>query len=132
LAGWYHWVLPGTILFTIALAALLPASQGRLRGAFILVVLSFLGMLVCGLMRHGGATADQNPAFRYTHLGSQLLFALGIVNLASVLAFRVLLPPMHLSPPPILRDTIAGVAYIVVALVLLSHHGTDVGGIIAT
>jgi small-conductance mechanosensitive channel/CRP-like cAMP-binding protein len=127
----YHWAIVGCLIATLVLAVLAPASHGRLRAAGLMIVLSFLGMLVCGYMRYEDLAAT-SAGYRYVHFVSQLIFILALVNLVGVLLFRVLLPPIHLSPPPILRDALFGLAYIIAALTLLSHHGMDVGGIIAT
>ena len=49
-----------------------------------------------------------------------------------MLFFRVLLAPAGMQPPPILRDTLLGISYVIVALTLLSRHGVDLTGIVAT
>jgi small-conductance mechanosensitive channel/CRP-like cAMP-binding protein len=61
-----------------------------------------------------------------------MLLSIAIINIVGVILFRLLLAQLHLEPPPILRDTIVGFAYIVVAFVLLSHDNGDLSGIVAT
>jgi small-conductance mechanosensitive channel len=89
-------------------------------------------MLICGLLPHHQPPDWSASGYRYVHFGSQLLFAMAVINLAGSLLFRVLLPLVRLQPPPILRDTILGLAYIAAALTLLARHGVDLSGIVAT
>ena len=80
-------------------------------------------MLICGFMIHHRALDSSAAGYRYVHFASQLLFSIAIVNLAGILLFRVILAPIHFEPAPILRDTLLGLSYVVVALTLLSRHG---------
>lgn len=128
----YHWVLLGCVVLAFVLARLAPVARLRMRATLILIAASFLGMLGCGLLLHSETLAQDAAEYRYLHFSSQLLFALAVVNLAGVLLFRVLLPPIRLAPAPILRDTLLGVAYVVVVLTLLSSHGADISGIVVT
>ena len=89
-------------------------------------------MLICGFMIHHRALDSSAAGYRYVHFASQLLFSIAIVNLAGILLFRVILAPIHFEPAPILRDTLLGLSYVVVALTLLSRHGVDLSGIVAT
>jgi small-conductance mechanosensitive channel/CRP-like cAMP-binding protein len=132
MGGHYHWVLVGLLALAFPLAAWSRAERSRVRGAVMLIGASFLGTLVCALLLHRHVLNQQAAPFRYVHFGAQLLFAIATINLAGVFLFRVLLQPVRLSPPPILRDTLLGAAYIVAALILLGRHGVDLGGIIAT
>jgi small-conductance mechanosensitive channel/CRP-like cAMP-binding protein len=129
--GNYHWVLLGCVLGGILLSALAPASAPRLRGAIILTLLSLPGLLLCGWMLGRGA-GEALATYRWVHFVSLMLLAVGIINLASVFLFRVLLKAVRVQPAPILRDTLIGITYVVVALMLLSHQGVELSGIIAT
>jgi small-conductance mechanosensitive channel len=132
MGGHYHWVLIGSLCIGFLLAAIVPVARLRLRVSVFLLVASFIAMLICGLLLHHGVDGLTVSGFRYAHFTSQLLFSIAFINLLSVLLFRVLLAPIHLEPAPILRDTLLGLAYIVVALTLLGRHGVDLSGIVAT
>ncbi len=131
MSGYYHWVLLGTILAAMILRAAVPSAAGRCRAAAVLALLSWPGILICGLLLHYGTPAS-HPGYRWLHFASQWALAIAIVSLAGVMVFRVLLEAVHLEAPPILRDAIVGVAYILVALSLLSHHDVNLTGIVAT
>jgi len=132
MAGHYHWVMLAVIAATFMLGTVAPLARKRLRATVLLFIASFVIMLVCGLLLYRGILDDASAGFRYAHFASQLLLAIGIINLAGVLLFRVLLAPVGLQPAPILRDTLLGVAYVIVALTLLARHGVDLSGIVAT
>jgi small-conductance mechanosensitive channel/CRP-like cAMP-binding protein len=132
MSGRYHWVLLGLIVSTFLLGAIAPTARPRLRATLVFLTGSFVAMLVCAWMLHTGTTDESTSTYRYLHFVSQLLLAIGGINLASVLLFRVLLAPAGMQPPPILRDTLLGISYVIVALTLLSRHGVDLTGIVAT
>lgn len=132
MGGHYHWVVGANIAAAFILAAIVPTARLRVRAAVFLMGVSFLGMLLCGLLLNRHWLDDATAGFRAIHFCSQLLFSIAVINLASVFLFRVLLPPIRLQLPPILRDTILGLAFIVAALTLLSRHGVDLSGIVAT
>lgn len=132
MSGRYHWVLLGLIVSTFLLGAVAPLARQRLRATVLIFVGSLAGMLACGWMLYGGLSEETAAGYRYVHFASQLLLGIGVVNLASVLLFRVLLTPAGLQPPPILRDTILAVCYVMVCLTLLGRHGVNLAGIVAT
>ncbi len=131
MAGQYHWVLLASIAAAFALTAAVPQSRRRLRVAIVLVALSAVGMLLCGFLLDRGVS-DGAAGYRGVHFVSQLLLATSVVNLAGVFIFRVALGAVRLRPAPILHDTLLGVAYVVAALILLSRHGVNLSGIVAT
>jgi small-conductance mechanosensitive channel len=132
MGGRYHWVLLVAVVLALILAPLAPAARLRLRAAVLLIGGSFAAMLACAYLLHNGTLDASAAGYRYVHFGSQILFAIAIINLLGVLLFRVLLEPINLQAAPILRDTLLGIAYIVVALTLLGRHGVDLSGIVAT
>ena len=130
--GSYAGVLGGLVLCAMLLGVIAPSARKRLRAAVLMVILSFVGMLVCGLMLHQGMLDESAAGYRWAHFASQLCLALSVINLAGVLLFRVLLPPLRLEPAPILRDSLLGLGYIAVAITLLARHGVNLSGIVAT
>jgi small-conductance mechanosensitive channel/CRP-like cAMP-binding protein len=131
MGGEYHWVLLGVVLGAFLLAQIVPGARARMRGSVIMSLLSLLGLLCCALML-GDGMETRNVAFRLVHFASQMLLAIAVTNMIGVFIFRVVLAQLHLEPPPILRDTVVGVAYIAIAFVLLSRHQVDLSGIVAT
>ena len=132
MGGHYHWVLLGSVITAFLLGAIVPPARLRLRASLLLIVASFVAMLLCGLVLHRGTLDSTTAGVRYLHFGSQLLFSIAVINLAGIFLFRVLLSSIRMEPAPILRDTLLGVAYIIVAIALLSRHGVDLSGIVAT
>jgi small-conductance mechanosensitive channel/CRP-like cAMP-binding protein len=131
MGGFYPWILLATVLVIGFLRALLPSAAGRLRAAGLMAILSLPGLLICAsLLQRGVAPAD--PSYRWLHFASIWFLAVSLISVAGVLIFRLVLPAIRLPAPPILRDTLLGIAYIVVAISLLSRHEVDVSGIIAT
>jgi small-conductance mechanosensitive channel/CRP-like cAMP-binding protein len=133
MGGEYHWVLLGVVLFAFFLAQIVPGARARMRGSVVMALLSLIGLLFCALMLQRGMEGrGGNVAYRWIHFTAQMLLSAAIINLIGVFIFRVLLAQLHLEPPPILRDAIVGVAYIAIALALLSRHNVDLSGIVAT
>jgi len=139
MGGEYHWVLLGIVLVAFLFAQIVPSARARMRGSVVMALLSLLGLLFCALMlEHGMETRGgidargENIAYRLVHFTSQMLLAIAVINLIGVFVFRVVLAQLRLEPPPILRDTVVGVAYIAIAFALLSRHNVDLTGIVAT
>jgi small-conductance mechanosensitive channel/CRP-like cAMP-binding protein len=130
--GSYAWFLFGLVACALLLGVIVPSARRRLRAAVLMVLLSLIGMLVCGLLLHRGVLDESAAGYRWIHFASQLCLALSVINLAGVLLFRVLLPPLRVEPAPILRDTLLGLGYIAVAITLLARHGVNLSGIVAT
>jgi small-conductance mechanosensitive channel/CRP-like cAMP-binding protein len=131
MGGQYHWVLVCLIAVAFGLTTLTAQSRLRLRAVVFLICVSFLGTLACALMVYRGMETNA-AGVRYIHFAAQLLFSIAVINLASIVLFQVVLAGVHLQPAPILRDTILGLSYIIVALTLLGRHGVDLSGIVAT
>jgi small-conductance mechanosensitive channel/CRP-like cAMP-binding protein len=131
MSGHYYWVLLACVVASQVLAALVPAAKGRLNSATALTLLSLPGLLICGILLAHGQSGSSH-LYRWIHFVSLLVLSLGIINLVSVLMFRVLLQAMRVHVAPILRDALVGLAYIVTLLMLMSRHGVELGEIIAT
>lgn len=131
MSGYYHWVLAGSLIVSGVLWLMLPSAARRLRITIAVITVSFIAMLACAwMLRHD---VDPNDAsYRWLHFAAQWLLGIALINLTGILIFRVLLVIIRLNAPPILRDTILGIAYIVVAISLLSRHQVNLSGIIAT
>jgi small-conductance mechanosensitive channel/CRP-like cAMP-binding protein len=70
-------------------------------------------------------------AFKWTRWAARIFQWLAIINIAAVFIFELLLAPLRLKPPRIMRDLLLALAYVVVGITILSRD-TDLTGIIAT
>ncbi len=129
--GALHWVALGFILAAVVLYCVVPSERVRIRTSVFLFALSLAGLLAAGALLSFGATPDYF-AYRSVRWVALLLHGIAFVNLASVFLFDVALYSVRLRPPRILRDLLLAIAYIAVALTLLSRNGFDLTGIVAT
>jgi small-conductance mechanosensitive channel/CRP-like cAMP-binding protein len=106
----------------LVLRVLVPASErGRVK-AGIFFAGSYLASLVALSVFH---PAVAGPAHHdWARLLSLLLFSFAVVIVAGLLLFDVVLVRRHV--PPILRDLMQGLAYLVTALVVLARSEIDV------
>ena len=132
MGGHYHWVMVGGIVLACLLGAVAPQARARLRATVVLTLLSMIVMLVCAWLAYRHVQDTSAAGYRYLHFAAQLLYSIGTINLIGVLLFRILLASIKFTPAPILRDTLLGLSYVIVALTLLSRHGVDLSGIVAT
>jgi small-conductance mechanosensitive channel len=130
--GVFPWVVVIFIGGALGLLALKPNERVRIRNGLFLFALSFCGLLGVGALASHGI--DWNyPAYRWLDWAASVCLWLAIVNVASVLVFEVVLDPLRLKPPRIMRDLLLAVAYVVAFVVLLSVAGkVDLTGIVAT
>ncbi len=126
----YHWIFPGVLLAALALYLGLPRERYRVRATVFLFALSVSGLMAGSLLLSFGL--GQHPAFLALRGIARFLEAVAIFNLASVFVFCVAMPAIHLRTPRIMQDLIAGIAYLVIGLVVLSDSGVDLRGIVAT
>ncbi|OLE52002.1 MAG: hypothetical protein AUG51_20065 [Acidobacteria bacterium 13_1_20CM_3_53_8] len=131
--GYYHWLALSFVVAAFALAALVPQERVRIRRSVLLFALSFVGLLIAGaLYLPGFDYAHQNAGYRWVDWVALFIEAVAITTVASVLLFDVMLGAIHLTPPRILRDLLIALAYIIIAISLLSRSGVDLTGIVAT
>ena len=127
----FQWYPFAAIVYALLLGAVAPTARRRLRAAVILISLFTVGLLLCALMLSQGLT-DNAIAYRWIHFAAQLAFVVAIINLAGVTIFSLGLNALHIHPAPILRDVVLGLAYVIAFILLLSRHGVNLSGIIAT
>jgi small-conductance mechanosensitive channel/CRP-like cAMP-binding protein len=128
--GAFHWLIVGFIVATALLSYLQPAERLRIRNSLILFGLAIAGLVAAGAILSTSAGAG---TIYLTLRGAALfMLAVAIINVVSVFVFAVVLRPAHLEPPHIAQDLLLGLAYIVIAIILLSHSGVDLRGIVAT
>ena len=130
MAGSFHWVLLGFVLAALALQAVRPRERARVRAAAFLFGLACVGLLIGSAMLY--FVPENHVAFVSVRGISRFLEAVAIINLAGVFLFAVALSAIRLDAPRILQDLLSGIAYVVVALIVLSGSGIDLRGIVAT
>jgi small-conductance mechanosensitive channel/CRP-like cAMP-binding protein len=126
----YHWVVIGFLVSAGVLTVWSPEGRKRIAGATTIFGLSVVGMLVAAAVATWGGR--DTTAYKWIRPIALLLEGMAIINLAGVLLFRVALRAIRLEPPPIVRDLLLAIAYIVLLLGLLSHAGVNLTGIVAT
>ena len=128
--GTFHWVIVGVLLASTLLSATRPRERGRVRAAAFLFGLSLIGLLTGATLLSLGLA--NHPAYVTTRGIARFLEAVAIVNLTGVFIFAVALPAVRLEAPRIMQDLLVGIAYVVIALFVLSDSGIDLRGIVAT
>jgi small-conductance mechanosensitive channel/CRP-like cAMP-binding protein len=132
LGRFFLWFVIAFVVSAFTLSALRPFERQRIRNGLILFLVSFAGLLIVGMLAVYGV-GPTNSLSRWLRWASLLCQALAIVNLASVLLFEVVLDPLRLRPPRIMRDLLLAFAYVIAAITLLSNVGkVDLSGIVAT
>ena len=129
--GGLYWLVLGFIVAAAVLFILAPAERREIRAAVILFALSFAGLLAASAVVYFGSGME-SFGFRFLRFVSLFIVSIATINLASVLIFSVIMPPLRLSLPRILRDLLVALCYIVAIITLLSHSGVDIAGVVAT
>ncbi|MBA3768271.1 MAG: mechanosensitive ion channel, partial [Acidobacteria bacterium] len=127
----FYWLVLGFVVVALALFVYLPVERGRIRNAMLLFALSLVGLLAAATLLSLGMAAE-SAAYRWVRWSALFVESIAIINLVSVLVFDVGLEAARLKPPRIMRDLLSALAYIVVAINLLSRSGVDLTGIVAT
>ena len=129
--GLLLWVILIFIIVALGLMALRPKERVRLRNSLFLFAIALAVLFVIGLL--ADYQNHDSREYRWAVWASLICLYLAIVNVASVLLFEVVLDPLRLRPPRILRDLLLAVTYVVVVIVLLLKVGkVDLSGIVAT
>lgn len=126
----FPWVV---LVFVVAAVVLLfsrPEERMRIRKALLLFALSVVAFLIAAALLSYGVS-QTSLAFKWMRWAARLFQWFAIINIAAVFVFELLLEPLRVKPPRIMRDLLLAFAYIVVAITVLSRD-TDLTGIIAT
>ena len=123
-------LLGAFVLISVILLAITPAERVRIRNGLVLFVFSFAGLVVLAILHSRGLSSD-NPVHHWLRWATLLLLGFAYVNVLSVLVFEVLLSPLRLRPPRIMRDLLVALAYIVIGITILSKD-VNLSGIVAT
>ena len=128
--GFLPWTVLVFVVSALALYTFRLAERARIRSAILLFIFSVIAIALAAMVvSFGGAPAGY--AHKWLTWAWRLSLAIAFVNVASVFIFEVLLSTLHLKPPRILRDLLVALAYVVVAIAILSRD-VDITGIVAT
>jgi len=121
----------GVVAGTLVLYVFVRDERPRIRTALALFLLAFAGILAAVGIRYADGKATGIP---YVCLSRVSLFLAGVstINLIRIVIFPVALRWIRLEPPPIAQDLLVGLAYVAIAILILSRSGIDLHGIIAT
>jgi small-conductance mechanosensitive channel/CRP-like cAMP-binding protein len=125
------WSLVAFLLVGCFLYYYVRRERGHIRAALLFYGLSFAGILVSTEILRFGAS-ESGLAYRCVNQIALILGGIAFVKLAAVFVFAVVLRPARLEPPPIAQDLLLALAYLTVGIIVLSHSGVDVRGIVAT
>jgi small-conductance mechanosensitive channel/CRP-like cAMP-binding protein len=126
----FPWLVIGFIVIASVLLFAKPEERMRIRTALLLFALSLIVFLLAAALLSFGVP-EKSLTFKWTRWAARIFQWLAIVNVAAVLLFELLLGPLRLKPPRIMRDLLLALAYVIVAITILSRD-TDLTGIIAT
>jgi small-conductance mechanosensitive channel/CRP-like cAMP-binding protein len=126
----FPWLMLVFVVIAFFLLWSKPEERMRVRTALLLFALS-LGVFLTAAALLSFGVPQTNSVFRWTRWAARIFQWLAIVNVAAVLIFELLLAPLRLKPPRIMRDLLLALAYVVVGITELSQV-TDLTGIIAT
>lgn len=126
----FPWVVLVFIVAGLILLFSKPQERMRIRTALLLFALSLIAFLIAATLLSYGVP-QPSLAFKWTRWAARIFQWFAIVNVAAAFVFELLLDPLRLKPPRIMRDLLLALAYIVVAITILSRD-TDLTGIVAT
>lgn len=97
----------------------------RTLGGFTFALLLLFGSVVVSFLK---LASDTNPLY----WAGLMLGGAAMVNLLALLAFNIILKPLHQTVPRIVRDLLVAAGYCAVGLTLLSRAGLSFSGLITT
>lgn len=129
LGGGLIWLVVIFCGAAVLLATALPLDRTRVRASVALFFISLLLLAIAAVVP--GSHAD-NVYFLSLSIAALFSMSAAIVTIGGVVVFDLLLSAAKLKPPALLCDLILAFSYIAAALLLLSHVGVNVSGIVAT
>ncbi len=122
----------GLFAAVVATAAIVNAIERSQRGRLRRIVILFAVYLACVVAHHALDAAGSPTWARRMIAAAELLQAFTIVNIVGTVGFSIALPRLGVSFPMIASDLLVGVGYIVATLGVLSGHGLNPSGVLAT
>lgn len=130
MTGSFQWLVIGFVLAALALATFRPRERARVRAAGFVFALSIVALLAGSTLLY--FVPGDHAAYIAVRAIAQFLEAVAIINLVGIFLFAVLLSGLRLETPRIMQDLLTGIAYLVVAFIVLSSSGIDLRGLVAT
>jgi len=132
--GWSSsWVVlewaAGALLVALLLPWVLPRSR-RHRGGVVRIVLALA--VGFALAAAGAETTSMDAPGRLLHLGAILTLVCGLVGLLGLVLFDLVLPPLQVDVPSLVRDVVQIAVAALVVLVCLRLAGLDVLPLLTT
>ena len=131
MSGGFYWLALAFALVASALYVVLPAERARIRKSLLLFALAVTGLSIAATLLSFG-TPENASAYRWVRWAALMIEGIAVINLASVVLFEVALGAVRLKSPRIMRDLLSALAYLILAITLLSRSGVDLTGIVAT
>ena len=135
-ANLYHEIVrDGTLLIlaSIVLVATLlrlaqPGAQRRVRSS-VLLFFVYLATLPIGAILLAGVRLEP---YGYVRAAALFCSTLTVSNLVAILLFDVFIAAIGVKIPPILRELVTGIVFIIALLSVLSRAGVQLSGILTT
>lgn len=128
LGGGFMKLFLGFILVGLLLMRLVPTEQRALRATLRFLLLAVLLLLIAIALD----TVSWVRGATMVRWVAVLFGGLAAVKMASIFLFGLVLRATHIPFPRILRELLAGLAYILVVLALMSRAGMNLTGFITT
>jgi small-conductance mechanosensitive channel/CRP-like cAMP-binding protein len=125
---WALGIFAAVVVTAAIVNALAPAQRVRVRRILIL----FIVYVACIAVHYALEAAGIPKWAGRMQVAAELLQAFTIVNMLATLGFSVALPRLGVSVPMIASDLVVGFGYILATLGVLSGHGLDPSGVLAT
>jgi CRP-like cAMP-binding protein/small-conductance mechanosensitive channel len=125
---WVFGLFGGVVVTAATVNALAPSQRGRLRRVVFLyaVYVAFVAL-------HHALDMASAPKWSGRALvAAELLEAMTLVNVLGTLGFAVALPRLRIGFPMIASDLMVGVGYLLATLSVLTDHGLNPTGLLAT
>nr|HEX4313934.1 mechanosensitive ion channel family protein [Kofleriaceae bacterium] len=124
---WWALGLLGGVVVTAALVnAVAPVQRPRVRRLVTIYAFYAITLAAAYTME----SFETGPWGERLRIVASLLYSFGAVSCAAILIFHLLLPKLRIPPPTILADLMVALAYIFIALWVLSNHGLDATGVV--
>ena len=121
------WLIAGLVLAFVLVRALAPQERRRLVSAAVLTGLHLVLLPIAGVL-----AARESPSLDTVRVPCRVFHAMGLVSMAGLVLFAVVLPRIRVRTPRILQDVVVAGASLVAIFAVASREGFNLSSIIAT
>ena len=125
---WALGLFAAVIVTAAIVNAVAPAQRIRVRR----IVILFTVYAIALALQHALEAASIAKWATRAQVDTELLQSFTIVNIVGTLGFSVALPRLRVGFPMIASDLVVGIGYILATLGVLTGHGLDPSGVLAT